>query len=99
MEIGYATHDETIIETFIEDPEYAEDLLNDVLTDGNDYEIQRIQFWYDEAKIRSKNVAPSLSYWNSVAANAKLAVQDGHNLNQILSFLNEAVGTVKTAMA
>ena len=68
MEVGYVTHDETMIETFIEDPEYAKDLLNDVLTDGNDYEIQRIQFWYDEAKARRNRTIPNTSRWTNVAA-------------------------------
>ena len=55
MSVGYVTHDEAMIKTFIEDPEYADDLLNDVLADGNEYEISRVQFWHDEAeKYRSK---------------------------------------------
>ncbi len=91
-------HDEATIRSFIRDPEFAEYYLNSVIADGDEEEIREVQAWYDEAKIRSKNVAPSLSYWNSVATNAKLAVQDGHDLNKILSFLNEAVGTVKAAM-
>ena len=43
MEVGYVTHDETMIETFIEYHEYARELLNNVLDDGNDYEIHRVQ--------------------------------------------------------
>jgi len=45
--------DESMIELFMEEPEYAEELLNDVLADGNEYEISRVQEWYDEAKARS----------------------------------------------
>ena len=95
MSVGYATHDETMIETFMEEPEYAEDLLNDVLADGNDYEISRVQFWYDEAKKRRH----SLNYWDSLAENVKIAIRDGNNLQLILSRLNEATKTVKAAMA
>lgn len=58
------THDESMIELFIEEPEYAEDLLNDVLTDGNDYEISRVRFWYDEAKARKA----TKTHWANVAA-------------------------------
>ena len=66
MSVGYVTHDEAMIELFIEEPEYAEDLLNDVLTDGNDYEISRVQFWYDEAKARRNKVTKTR--WANVAA-------------------------------
>ena len=47
------SYDESMIETFMEEPEYADELLNDVLADGSDYEIQRVKSWYDEAKRRS----------------------------------------------
>ena len=39
-----------------------------------------------------------MDYWNGVTNNAKLAVRDGHNLRQILSRLNDAVGIVKAAI-
>lgn len=95
MSVGYVTHDETMIETFMEEPEYANELLNDVLTDGDDYEIQRVQSWINEAKSRSQ----SMAYWDNVANNAKIAVKSGLNFRQILARLNEAVSTVKSAMA
>ncbi len=99
MEVGYVTHDESMIETFIEDPKYAEELLNDVLIDGNDYEINRVQAWYDEAQARRKKAAPDMSYWDNLNENVKIAVKNGLNLRQILSYLNDAVRTVKAAMA
>lgn len=68
MNKGYITHDEAMIETFMEEPEYAEDLLNDVLADGDDYEIQRVKFWYDEAQARRNKTAPKISRWSNVAA-------------------------------
>ena len=73
MITSYITHDEAMIKSFMRDPEYAEELLKDVLTDGNDYEIQRVQSWYDEAKARSRSNALNLSYRNRVTVNAKLA--------------------------
>lgn len=91
MSVGYITHDESMIELFMEEPEYAEDLLNDVLADGNDYEIQRVKFWYNEAKRRT--------YWDKLTENVRIAIQDGYNLQLILSKLNEATGIVKAAMA
>ena len=92
-------HEEATILSYMRDPEFAEYMLNDAIAEGDITEIRRVQKRINEAKKRLQENSPSLSYWNSVAANAKLAVQDGHNLNKILSFLNEAVGTVKAAMA
>ena len=61
MITSYITHDEAMIKSFMEDPEYAEELLKDVLTDGNDYEIQRVQSWYDEAKARTYRTVRELA--------------------------------------
>ena len=47
MITGFITHDEAMIKTFMEEPGYAEDLLNNVLADRNEYEISRVQFWND----------------------------------------------------
>ena len=85
------SYDESMIDRFMEEPEYAEDLLNDVLADGDDYEIQRVKFWYNEAKRRT--------YWDKLTENVRIAIQDGYNLQLILSKLNEATGIVKAAMA
>ena len=57
MTTGYITHEEAMINNFIEDPEYAEELLNIVLLDGDDYEKQRVQYWYDEARARMYEMA------------------------------------------
>lgn len=73
------SYDESMIERFMEEPEYADELLNDVLADGSDYEIQRVKSWYDEAKRRA--------YWDKLAENVKIAIQDGYNLQLILSKL------------
>jgi len=68
MSVGYVTHDESMIELFTEEPQYAEDLLNDVLADGNEYEISRVQFWCNEAQARRNKTAPKISRWSNVAA-------------------------------
>ncbi|MBR0095225.1 MAG: hypothetical protein IJP91_08090 [Synergistaceae bacterium] len=47
------SHEEAVIEHFMNDPKYAEELLNEVLVDGDDYEKARFQYLYDEAKARS----------------------------------------------
>ena len=68
MSVGYVTHDESMIELFTEEPEYAEELLNDVLADGNDYEIKRVKFWYNEAQARRNKSVPNAPRWAHVAA-------------------------------
>ena len=41
----------------------------------------------------------NILYWNGVVNHAKIAIKDGENLRPILSRLNDAVRTVKAAMA
>lgn len=94
MNKGYITHDEAMIEIFTENPEYADELLNDVIYGGDIDEIQHVKMWYDEAKRRY-----SRNYWDSLTDNVKIAIRDGNNLQLILSRLNEATKTVKAAMA
>ena len=57
MKTGYVTHEEAMINDFMEDPEYAEELLNAVYSDGDDYEKARVQYWYDEARSRMYELA------------------------------------------
>ena len=65
MSVGYVTHDETMIETFMEDPEYADHLMSEIINDVDKKEIERFQAWYDEAKKRRNKVKPR---WAKVAA-------------------------------
>ena len=53
MITDYITHDEAVIQHFIEDPELAELYLQTVLQDGDTDEIAEVQAWYDEAKART----------------------------------------------
>ena len=62
------SHDEAMIETFMEEPEYADELLNDVLADGDEREIQRVKSWYEEAQARRNKTVPKISRWSNVAA-------------------------------
>ena len=52
VNVGYITHDEAMIRNFMEEPEYADFLLSEVLADGDADEISLIQSWYDEARLR-----------------------------------------------
>ena len=49
---SYITRDEAMICNFMEEPEYADFLLGEVIADGNADEISLVQSWYDEAKLR-----------------------------------------------
>lgn len=53
MEIGYVTHEEATINSFMKDPEFADYLMSEVLRDGDEDEIAHFQYLYDEAKARS----------------------------------------------
>lgn len=53
MKIGYDTLDDVMVRQFTENPEFAEFYLSEVLKDGSNYEIQRTQYWYNEAKARN----------------------------------------------
>ena len=48
----YISHDEVMIRNFMEEPEYADFLLKDVLADGSAEEISLVRGWYDEARLR-----------------------------------------------
>ena len=99
MITGYITHEEATIKSFMKDPEYAEYLISEVRKDGDEDEITYFQTLYDEAQARRKKATPDMSYWDNLNENVKIAVKNGLNLRQILSRLNDAVRTVKAAMA
>ena len=54
MMTGYITHDESMINMFMEDPEYADHLMSVVAADGDEEEIAYFQNLYDEARVRSR---------------------------------------------
>ena len=94
MIIDTIPHDEAVIQHFIEDPEFADLYLNTVLADGDDYEIQRVQSWYDEAKARTQK----LGYWLTVVDNAEKTAKDGKNLEAVISLMTRALGILKAAV-
>ena len=53
VRVGYVSHDETMIQNFMNEPDYADFLLNEVIKDGDSDEIALVQNWYDEAKART----------------------------------------------
>lgn len=50
---GEITHDEAMIELFADNPDYADELLSDVVHGGDLKDIRRVKEWYDEAKYRN----------------------------------------------
>ena len=65
MSVGYITHDESMVNMFMEDPEYADHLMAEIIDDGDKKEIEHFQTWYDEAEKRRNKIKPR---WASVAA-------------------------------
>ena len=53
MKVGFITHEESTIQHFMEEPEFADYLMNNVIADGDEKEIAYFQSLYDEAKARS----------------------------------------------
>jgi len=68
MKVRYITHDESMINMFMEEPEYADHLMAEIIADGDKKEIERFQAWYDEAQARRNKTAPKISRWPNVAA-------------------------------
>ena len=52
MKISTISHEEATIQMFMEDPEFAEFFLKDIIADGNIHEIREVKGWVDEAKAR-----------------------------------------------
>ena len=54
MITSYITHEEAVIRHFMEDPELAEIMIEDAITDGDTEEIEKIQRRIIEAKARQQ---------------------------------------------
>ena len=93
MITDYITHDEAMINNFIENPDYANELLNTILNDGDEYEIQCVQTWYNEAKRRTQET----NYWNALINNAEQTAKSGYNINTVIALLSKALGILKAA--
>ena len=61
MKIGYVNHEESTIQHFMEEPEFADYLLNEVMQDGDEEEIAYFQSLYDEARARADFIAPQVA--------------------------------------
>ena len=53
MKVEYISHEEATIRHFIEDPDFADYVMSEVIADGDEEEILRFQNWYNEAKART----------------------------------------------
>lgn len=88
------SHEEAVIQHFMEDPEFADLYLSTVQADGDEEEIAGVQAWYDEAKARTREI----SYWQSVVENAEQAAKEGKNLDVVIAFISRALGILQSAV-
>ena len=93
MITGYITHEEAMIRSFMEEPEFADYLMSEILADGDANEIKRFQDWYNEAQRRRQEV----SYWSSVVDHAERTAANGKNLDLIIGLVNTALEILKSA--
>ena len=94
MITGYITHDEAMVRDFMEDPEYAEELLAMVTSDGDEYEIGRVKGWQKEAKSRVK----AERYWDDIIENAEKTAKSGWQVDRAISLLDKARAILKAAV-
>ena len=90
---GAISHDEAMIRYLMLDPDWADIMFKDAIHDGNNYEIQQVQGWYDEAKARNQK----LKYWGSVVDNAEKTAKEGKNLDVIINLVKKALKTLEVA--
>lgn len=90
MIVSCVSHEEAVIQHFVEDPELAEMMLQDAITEGDLNEVQKIQRRIDAAKSR-------MGYWGSVVDNAEKTARDGKNLEAVISLVTRALDILKAA--
>ena len=84
------THEEAVIQHFMEDTDFADLYLQTVLNDGDADEIQETQHWYDEAKSRQ--------YWSEIVSKAEQTAKSGHNLEATIGLVDKALEILKAAV-
>ena len=94
MPVDTISHEEAVIQHFIEDKEFADLYLQTVLADGDAEEIREVQGWYDEAKSRTA----TMGYWGSVVDNAEKTARDGKNLETVIGLVSHALDILKAAV-
>ena len=99
MITDYITHDEAMINNFIENPDYANELLNAILNDGDEYEIQCVRTWYNEAKRRIQET----NYWkNDINKNMKIiisSVKEVLNVDKMQAIMDKNVSNIKAEIS
>ena len=89
------SHEEAVIQHFIEDPELAQIMLQDAINDGDISEIRKIQRRINEAKSRSAH-----DYWNNIIGHARETAKNGHNIGHVVhvvSLVSQALDILKSA--
>ena len=93
MITGSVSHEEAVIQHFIEDPELAQIMLQDAINDGDISEIRKIQRRIDEAKSRSAH-----DYWNNIIGRARETAKNGQNISHVVSLVSQALDILKSAV-
>ena len=93
MAVDTISHEEAVIQHFIEDKEFADLYLQTVLADGDAEEIRKVQDWYGEAKSRTA----TMGYWGSLVNNAEKTAKDGKNLETVIGLVSHALDILKAA--
>ena len=92
--IDTISHEEAVIQHFTEDPELAEIMLDDALSEGDSIEVEKIQRRMSEAKARVSN----MGYCALLVDNAEQTAKDGQNLNVVICLVNRALEILKAAV-
>lgn len=94
MITDYITHDKVMIKNFIEHHDYAQGLPQAVVLEGDDYESNRFQGWYDEAKVRTHK----RDSWKSIDGNTAKTAKEGKNLEVTVALMSRALSILKAAI-
>ena len=83
-------HEEAVIQHFMEDPELAQIMLHDAITEGDTVEEQKIRRRINEAKSRQ--------YWSEIVSKAEQTAKNGYNLEATINLVDRALAILKGAV-
>ena len=90
MVTGSVTHEEAVIQHFIEDPELAQIMLQEAIDEGDINEARKIQRRINEAKSRA--------YWATLLSHAEETAHNSNNLEPIIALMTRALDILKATV-
>lgn len=96
---GEISHDEAMIRHLMLDPELADIMLEDAINDGDIREIRKVHERIQEARERTRNNPPSLTYWQEVADNAQETARTGYEIKGAIAQLKKALVILNASAA